>query len=550
MAQASQLQKFTIALRESSALQQVQQTVRQPTFFAVAISVGLHAIVAASLPLIASNAEDTGDRNLDTDVIELSPAELEQFAPAATQEFGGLPQEFDFGSEFDGTMPPLSTRPSFPPPPPADAEEETPGSIWDRWSSWDRAAGTNSLDGRYDDYSRYSNDSFSQQYQDWVNSYTPPGETSPPPRDDAASRAEQKKLAADDPRGNSDDAGSGDDSGTAGGTEGTPGDDDRGTNVAGAGGGDSGASSERGRTLARSFGTWLAVVYDAQPDLEGRIETRQFEEITVELPQSAAYQVLVGQEVPAGVVVDPNGEVMSIRANGTELNPSPLPMEGRDRVLRLALSYGLTQREYGTDDSPRAFWYLVRFQAPAGGFNSALDDPDRTDTTSGNNDPPGEDTQGNASGGTSPNGSNPLLEQAIAYVEPLQLKVGPVEGWLRSLAEFENEFGTLQIPPEPRQVSQMLPPEQLANPKPVVFAIFRDPQGFILEDRTLLLGSTGDEALDALAQRSLASDEMAAPPTDTYVAELVVVNFVPNSSPDRNEPNSGNGDRPMKKPQP
>lgn len=562
MSQASQLQKLNQTLRESSPVQSLRQMLSQPTSVGILISVGLHAVVVASIPFLAQSNEAERDRRLDANVVELTPQELQQFAPSATQEFGLPSQNF----EFDGNLPPsLSNRPSFPPPPPADTQEETPGSIWDRWSSWENdyagSPSTGNSSGRSDrdndnDYS--SGDSWSQyqrQWDEWLNNNSTPnmgqpgayGGTERSPggttQDDEETFAQRKKIDPSTGSENTEDAT---------GTE-TEGDNTDETQTAGTGRQDgdfdSGSGYQAGIDVLDDYYAWVQSLYTTDETLEDRLvvwEERDPQPIEGKLPPQQAYQVLAGQQVYAGVVVSPEGEIENIQTGeGAELNPMPLPMGSSDRVLDLALEYTFSEHyNFPQSDRPRAYWFLVRFQALEETAPEPTPEPNPTNppekqpnaegTPEGSNPEnrnptPGESTPPMKTPGT---GNGVDLREGFAYIQPLGIPEEAQRRWLTWLRQFEIAPTLTEQPIQ--QVRVVVPPEVTPQPQRVVFAIAISPEGTLVEDRLLPLQLTGNPQLDERARAYLSSDEASFPASGELQADLFVVEFVPSNNPNIN----------------
>lgn len=489
--------------------QSLRQMVLQPNLLAIAISLGLHGAVAASLPLMGLNQETEAERILDSTVVELTSDELAFFAPSATQEFGAG-SGFNFEREFDSTTPPsLSSRATFPPPPPTSSQEHSRSSIEQRWSNWDDATSSPPpMSQRYNSYTYSAPEPSAEDYDDIWEEYQRQweriqGDRSYPPTPSLDGQAEtdgglseqdlleEKKIIASSEPSESEAEG----------------------DQAARDGQNSGGMEEEHRAgvqLTTDFNAWLRPLYDANPDLEEQLQQHIGQDPQViegVLPPQSAYQELVGRSVYVGVLVNPQGEVEQV---------SPLPANG-DRVLQLALNYTFGEHyEFPEAEQFRAYWFEVHFSPEARPIEADKPVPEAEPDAAREPEP---ETLTSAQDS----------EKVWQYLLTLEISEQAQERWA---AWFHNIEAGLSLPEEPSLfIKRDLPASRLAAPQRVAFAILVDEAGNLRESDPYPLQLTGDEQLDYYARQalvdSLAQGELVLPASGEVMADVVVVDLIP-----------------------
>lgn len=518
MSEASQLHSTPAHPRtgQSTPRQRLQQTLLQPNLLAIAISVGLHGAVAASLPFIGLNQEPEGDRLLDSNVVELTSEELAQFAPSATQEFGAGASGFDVEENLRSTRPPsLSNRSTFPPPPPADDSPASRDSIQDRWTSWEEqftpSATPPPMSQSYESYTHRNPGTSSQDYsspeyedlweqyqQQWEDiqrdrSYptSPPNESQP----DSSTAPNQQDLLEEKKDRSS--------------PESPPSESEGETERAGLP--TSGDGYRPGMALVGEYHAWLEQVYEANPSLEDNTSVgsqRDPQVIEGTLPPQPAYERFLGQSFYVGVLVAPDGSVDQL---------SPLP-DRPDLLLQPLLENVFSNTTFPEQDQYRAYWFQVNFTPEAQAIDPDSSDPDSSEPEPSKPEP------------------DPIRlgpEQALAYVSPLELGETAQERWLTWLDTWLDDSDlSLSLPQEPSIfLKRELPSSRLAEPQRVVFAITQDQAGNLLGASPYPLQVTGDEELDQYARQSLieavAERNLDSLAPGQVLAEVIVVDLIP-----------------------
>ncbi|WP_159786721.1 hypothetical protein [Sodalinema gerasimenkoae] len=514
MSEASQLHPIPAnrSLGQSTTpWQSLRQMVLQPNVLAIAISLGLHGAVAASLPLMGLNQDSEAERILDSTVVELTSDELAFFAPSATQEFGAG-SGFNFEQELGSTTPPsLSNRATFPPPPPRNSTEHSRSSIEERWSTRDNTTSSPPpMSQRYNTYtysvpeqSSQNEDDIWEQYQrEWERiqgdrsySTTPPPDrvSEPDPGLSEQELLDEKKIIASS----------------------EPSESEAERDQATRDGQDSGGMGEEylaGVQLTTHFNDWLLAVFEGKPDLEEQLQRQTGQDPQViegVLPPQSAYQELVGRSVYVGVLVNPQGEVEQV---------SPLPANG-DRVLQLALNYTFGEhQEFPESQQFQAYWFEVHFSPEARPIEAEKPVPETEPDQEAATEPETEIATPD---------SDP--EKVWQYLLPLEMGEEAQERWA---AWFHNIEAGLSLPEQPSLfIKRDLPASQLASPQRVAFAILVDESGNLRDLDPYPLQLTGDDQLDNYAQQALedsvAQGELELPASGTVVADVVVVDLIP-----------------------
>gem|GEM_PF-2778123 len=527
---------------QSTPWQRLRQTLLQPNLLAIAISVGLHGAVAAALPFIGLNQEESqGDRILDSNVVELTSEELAQFAPAATQEFGAGASGFDVEQNSDSTVPPsLSNRSSFPPPPPADDSTQTRDSIQDRWSSWEDQFTPSPtpppMSQSYESYTSgnpgtFSQDSSSREYEDiwqqhqqqWEDiqrdrSYPPPPVDESQP--DANTGPSQQELLQEKKELSS--------------SESPSSESEEGTEQAAVT--PSGEDYRPGMALVGEYYGWLDQVYNADPDLEENTtvwEEREPQEIEGVLPPQPVYERFLGESFYVGVLVTPEGTVDQF---------SPLPVDD-NRLLRLALETTFDNYSFPEQDQYRAYWFQVNFTPEAEAIDPEPSEAESSEAESSEAESSeaesseAESSEAESSEAESSEPTRLAPEQALAYISPLDLGETAQQRWLTWLDTWLDDSDlSLSLPEEPSIVlKRELPSSQLSEPQRVVFAITQDQAGNLLGASPYPLQVTGDEALDQYARQSLiealAERNLESSVPGQVLADVMVVDLIPTEEP-------------------
>lgn len=515
MSEASQLHPIPAnrSLGQSTTRwQSLRQMLLQPNMLAIAISLGLHGAVAASLPLMGLNQETEAERILDSTVVELTSDELAFFAPSATQEFGAG-SGFNFEREMGSTTPPsLSNRATFPPPPPRNSTDHSRSSIEERWSNWDDATSSPPpMSQRHNSYTYRAPESSSQtdtdiweqhQQREWERiqgdrSYS----TTPPP--DRVSEAdpglseqellEEKKIIASS-------------------------ESERETERAAA------DNLPESGEMAQAYGPlvdrmtrfyrWQNSLGEANPDLKGQVQSkaeRDPQVIEGILPPLPGYQEFVGRSVDVGVLVNPQGEVVQIRRLSD--------VSAQDRLIWRQLLDHTFERYEGFPEAElfRTYWFEVRFSPEARPFEA---------------DQPVSEAEPEAAREPEPETLTPAQDPQAAweYLLPLEVSEEAEERWV---AWFHNIEAGLRLPEQPSlSIKRELPASQLAAPQRVIFAILVDEAGNLREPEPYFLQWTGNEQLDYYAQQalvdSLAQGELELPASGEVMADVVVVDLIPS----------------------
>jgi hypothetical protein len=521
---------------QSTPWQRLRHSLLQPNLLAIAISVGLHGAVAASLPFIGLNQDSQGDRILDSNVVELTPQELAQFAPSATQEFGAGASGFDFEQNFSSTVPPsLSNRSSFPPPPPADDSPASRDSIQDRWTSWEdqftpsatpppmsqsyesytyRNPGTSSQDYSSSEYEDIWQQ-YQQQWEDIQRDRSYPSRPSDPTSPDPSTESSQQDLLEEKKDLPS--------------TDSPPPESEGETEQAGVI--PSGDGYRPGMAIMRDYYAWLGQVYEANPSLEDNTRVwsqRDPQVIEGTLPPQPAYERFLGQSFDVGVLVAPDGRVDQL---------SPLPASP-DLLLQPLLENIFNNTPFPEQDQYRAYWFQVNFTPEAQAIDPESSEPEPSEPESSEPEP--SEPESSKPEPSEPEPSEPISlgpEQALAYISPLNLSETAQERWLTWLDTWLNDSDlSLSLPQEPLIVlKRELPSSRLAQPQRIVFAITQDQAGNLLGASPYPLQVTGDEALDQYARQilieALAERNLESSASDQVLADVMVVDLIPTEGP-------------------